>query len=292
MSPARLRLPGAGLKQIVPLLHKARYEVLPTQSAEDAVLESVPRDVVVTITASPSRGLEPTLALAERLAAEGYQVVPHLSARLVRDSAHLGEVVARMTAIGVDDVFVPAGDADPPAGEFSSALDVLEYLVELGSPFKHVGITGYPETHPKIEDDITVQSMWDKRRHATYIVSNLCFDPGVLRQWIVRIRRRGVKLPLLVGLAGPVERTKLVQMATKIGVADSARFVAGHSSAFVRLSTPGAYQPERLLDRVGSTLAAPESLVDGLHVFTFNQVRQAEQWRQELLADLSARSGR
>ena len=292
MSPARLRLPGAGLKQIVPLLHKARYEVLPTQSAEDAVLESVPRDVVVTITASPSRGLEPTLALAERLAVEGYQVVPHLSARLVRDSAHLGEVVARMTAIGVDDVFVPAGDADPPAGEFSSALDVLEYLVERGSPFKHVGITGYPETHPKIEDDITVQSMWDKRRHATYIVSNLCFDPGVLRQWIVRIRRRGVKLPLLVGLAGPVERTKLVQMATKIGVADSARFVAGHSSAFLRLSTPGAYQPERLLDRVGSTLAAPESLVDGLHVFTFNQVRQAEQWRQELLADLSARSGR
>jgi methylenetetrahydrofolate reductase (NADPH) len=81
-------------------------------------------------------------------------------------------------------------------------------------------------------------------------------------------------------------------MATKIGVADSARFVAGHSSAFVRLSTPGAYQPERLLARVGSTLAAPESLVAGLHVFTFNQVRQAEQWRQELLADLSARSSR
>jgi len=292
VSPARLRLPGAGLKQIVPLLHKARYEVLPTQSAEDAVLESVPRDVVVTITASPSRGLEPTLALAERLAAEGYQVVPHLSARLVRDSAHLGEVVARLTAIGVVDVFVPAGDADPPAGEFSSALDVLEYLIELGSPFKQVGITGYPETHPKIEDDITVQSMWDKRRHATYIVSNLCFDPAVLRQWIVRIRRRGVRLPLLVGLAGPVDRTKLVQMATKIGVADSARFVAGHSSAFVRLSTPGAYQPERLLDRVGSTLAAPESVVTGLHVFTFNQVRQAEQWRQELLADLSARSSR
>ncbi len=292
MSPARLRLPGAGLKQIAPLLHKARYEVLPTQSAEDAVLESVPRDVVITITASPTKGLEPTLALAERLAAAGYRVVPHLSARLVRNSAHLDEVVARLRAIGVDDVFVPAGDADPPAGEFTSALDVLEHLADLGSPFPRVGITGYPETHPKIEDDITVQAMWDKRRHATYIVSNLCFDPAVLRQWIVRIRRRGVKLPLLLGLAGPVDRTKLVQMATKIGVADSARFVAGHSSAFVRLSTPGAYQPERLLARVGSTLAAPESLVAGLHVFTFNQVRQAEQWRQELLADLSARSSR
>ena len=285
------RMPRAGLRQVAPLLHQARYEVLPTRSAEDAVLESVPRDVVITVTASPTRGLEPTLGLTERLRTEGFQVVPHLSARLVRDSAHLGEIVARLTAIGIEDVFVPAGDADPPAGEFSSALDVLEQLARLGSPFARVGITGYPETHPKIEDDVTVQSMWDKRRHATYIVSNLCFDPATLRHWITRIRRRGVTLPLLLGLAGPVDRTKLIQMATKIGVADSARFAAGHSSALVRMSTPGAYQPERLLARLASTLAAPESLVTGLHIFTFNQVQQSEQWRQHLLAQLPAQPG-
>ncbi len=281
-----LRLPGAGLRQLAPLLHRVRYEVLPTASAEAAVIDYVPREVAVTVTASPSKGLEPTLALTERLAAAGYQVVPHLSARLIRDAAHLAEIVARLTAAGIGDVFVPAGDAESPAGAFTSALDVLEELDKLGGPFPRVGITGYPETHPKIEDDITVQAMWDKRRHATYIVSNLCFDPSVVRQWITRIRRRGVTLPLLLGLAGPVDRTKLVQMAAKIGVADSARFAAGHSSALVRLSTPGAYQPERLLDRLGGTLAAPESLVAGLHLFTFNQVRQAEEWRQALLAQL------
>jgi methylenetetrahydrofolate reductase (NADPH) len=187
-------------------------------------------------------------------------------------------------------VFVPAGDAEAPAGQFTSALGVLEELARLGNPFPRVGITGYPETHPKITDDITVQAMWDKRRHATYIVSNLCFDPAVLRQWIARIRRRGVTLPLVVGLAGPVDSGKLMQMAAKIGIADSARFAAGHGSALVRLSTPGAYQPERLLDRLGGTLAAPESVVTGLHVFTFNQVRQAEQWRQALLAASSASS--
>ena len=290
MSAVRLRMPGGGLRQLLPLFHNARYEVLPTQRAEDAVLGSVPKDVVITVTASPTKGLEPTLALAERLSASGYQVVPHLSARLVRDSGHLAEVVARLTAIGTQDVFVPAGDADVPSGEFASALDVLENLSELGNPFPRVGITGYPETHPKIDDDVTIQAMWDKRRHATYMVSNLCFDAAVLRRWIGRIRRRGITLPLLVGLAGPVERTKLAAMATKIGVADSARFLAGHSSAFVRLSTPGAYQPERLLERVGSTLADPQSLVTGLHVFTFNQVSQAEEWRQGLLAQLPDRS--
>jgi methylenetetrahydrofolate reductase (NADH) len=292
VTPGRLRLPGAGLRHVAPLLHKARYEVVPTPSAEDAVLAYVPRDVVVTVTASPTKGLEPTLALAERLAAGGYSVVPHLSARQVRDGEHLAEIVARLAAIGTQDVFVPAGDADPPAGAFTGALDVLKSLTELGSPFPRVGITGYPETHPKIDDDVTIQAMWDKRRYATYIVSNLCFDPAVLRRWIARIRRRGITLPLLVGLAGPVERTKLAAMAAKIGVADSARFLAGHSSAFVRLSTPGAYQPERLLDRVGSVLSDPESLVCGLHIFTFNQVSQAEQWRQRLLAQLSARAAR
>jgi len=292
VSRVGLRLPGSGLRQLGPLLANARYEIFPAASAEAAVLEAVPRDVVVTVTASPTRGLEPTLAMTERLAAAGYRVVPHLSARLVRDAAHLREVVARLATIGVDDVFIPAGDADPPAGEFTSALDLLEHLASLGNPFERVGITGYPETHPKIEDDVTVQAMWDKRRHATYIVSNLCFDPATLRQWIVRIRRRGVTLPLLVGLAGPVDRARLVQMATKIGVADSARFVAGHSSAFVKLSTPGAYQPERLLDKVGGTLAAPESLVTGLHVFTFNQVANAEQWRQGLISRLAARASR
>lgn len=266
-----------------PLLRRARYEVLPTRGAEQAVLDWVPRDVTVTVTASPTKGLDRTLDLTERLIAAGYQVVPHVSARLVRDRVHFDEVVARLVAAGVDDVFVPAGDADPPAGEFTSALDLLERLSEIGSPFGRVGITGYPQTHPTIDDDVTVQAMWDKRRHATYIVSNLCFDPAVLRSWIARIRRRGVTLPLLLGLAGPVERTKLMAMATKIGVADSARFLSRHSSALLRLSAPGAYQPERLLRRLGPTLADPASLVDGLHIFTFSQLEQTEAWRQRLL---------
>jgi methylenetetrahydrofolate reductase (NADPH) len=247
------------------------------------VLESVPREVTVTVTASPTKGLEPTLALTERLIRHGYRAVPHLSARQVRDGGHLAEIVPRLVAAGVDDVFVPAGDADPPAGDFTSALDLLERLAELGNPFARVGITGYPQSHPKIEDDVTVQAMWDKRRHATYIVSNLCLDPATLRHWISRIRRRGVTLPLLLGLAGPVDRTKLMTMAAKIGVADSARFAAGHSAALIKLSTPGAYQPERLLARLSRTLADPASKVEGLHIFTFNQVEQAQAWRQRLL---------
>ncbi|MET8248939.1 5,10-methylenetetrahydrofolate reductase [Streptomyces sp. NPDC005202] len=268
------------------MLGSVRYEVLPAKATEDKVLAHVPRDVVVTVTASPVKGLEPTLALTERLAAHGYRVVPHVPARLLRDHAHLVEVVARLRAAGVDDVFVPAGDADPPAGTYEGALPVLRHLTELGRPFGQVGITGYPESHPLIDDDVTIQAMWDKRAHATYIVSNLCFDSRVLAAWVARVRRRAVTLPVHIGVAGPVERTKLLAMATKIGVGESTRFLAKHASWFARLAAPGGYTPERLLTRSAAALTAPSAAVAGLHLFTFNQLAGTERWRRAMLTRL------
>jgi methylenetetrahydrofolate reductase (NADPH) len=273
-----------GLASAAPLLEHPRYEVFPAGDVVDAVAQWVPPTVTVTVTASPAKGLDATLDLSEKLAGLGYHVVPHLSARLVRDDAHLADIAARLIACGVDDVFIPAGDADPPAGRFDSALSLLERLAEMGNPFPRTGITGYPETHPRIGDDITIQAMWDKRLLAAYIVSNLCFDPATVRRWIRRVRARGVTLPMYVGLAAPVERARLLRMAARAGAGESARFLAGHAEWFVRFGAPGGYRPERLLARLGPTVAAPAAGVVGLHLFTFNQVQQTERWRKELLA--------
>ncbi|KAB1990076.1 methylenetetrahydrofolate reductase [Streptomyces triticiradicis] len=272
-----------GAEGLGALLSGVRYEVLPAKATADQVLAHVPRDVVVTVTASPVKGLEPTLDLVGRLAAHGYRVVPHVPARLLRDDTHLKDVVDRLRETGVDDVFVPAGDADPPAGAFDGALPVLRRLSELGSPFARVGITGHPESHPLIHDDLAIQAMWDKRAHATYIVSNLCFDPRVLGDWVGRIRRRGVVLPVHVGVAGPVRRAKLLAMATRIGVGESTCFLTRHASWFLRFATPGGYAPDRLLARSAKALTAPSAEVAGLHVFTFNQIAETERWRRALL---------
>jgi methylenetetrahydrofolate reductase (NADH) len=265
------------------LLRSPRYEVLPAKGTEEAVQEWVPAGMTVTVTASPVKGLEPTIELAERLAARGYRVVPHLAARSVADDAHLDQIVARLTACGVDDVFVPGGDAPHPAGRFDSALPLLERLEEIGRPFSRIGITGHPESHPKIHDDITIQAMWDKRRYASYIVSNVCFDAAQLGRWIGRIRARGVTLPLYVGLASPAERTRLLKMAAVAGASESGRFITRHPSWILRFWLPGGYHPDRLLDRAAAVLTAPGSVVAGLHLFTFNQLRQAELWRRAAL---------
>jgi methylenetetrahydrofolate reductase (NADPH) len=271
---------------VVRLLEHARYEVLPTPSIEDKVLEHVGKDVPLTVTASPGKGLEATLELTERLTVHGYTAVPHLAARMVRDKAELAEVAQRLTSQGIDAVFVPGGDADPP-GDYPDALSLLEEIAALGSPFGHVGIAGYPESHPTISDDLTVQSMWDKRRYATHVVSNLTFDPDVLVAWVTRMRGRGIRLPLLLGIPGPVERTKLLSMATKIGVGESTKFLAKNKGLFARLAAPGGFTGERFLEKVAPRLAAPEMQVEGLHVFTFNQVEATATWRRELLEQLA-----
>jgi len=272
----------------VRLLENTRYEVLPTASIEEKLLEHVPVERTITVTASPSKGLEPTLDLAERLTGHGYVAVPHLAARMVRDRAELIEISERLTGKGITRVFVPGGDADPP-GAYPDALSMLEDLAEIGHPFTQVGITGYPESHPTIHDDLTIQSMWDKRRYATHVVSNLTFDPSMLVGWVRRMRARGITLPILLGVPGPVDRAKLISMAGKIGVGESTRFLVKHKGTFARLAAPGGFTGERFLQRCAADLAPPELGVEGVHVFTFNQVAETETWRRELLEQLTTR---
>ena len=267
------------------LLNNARYEVLPTPTTAEKVLDCVPLDVHVTVTASGAKGLEATLSLAETLAGHGYVTVPHLAARMISGRAELTEIRSRLAEAGITQVFVPGGDVDA-VGDYPDAFSLLEDLAHLAQPFEHIGIAGYPETHPKITDDLTVQAMWDKRRHATHVVSNLTFDAGAIRQWVGRMRARGVTMPLLLGMPGPIDRAKLLTMATKIGVGESTRFLAKHKSTFARLAAPGGFTGQRFLEECADVASRPESLIEGLHIFTFNQIEQTEAWRQELLAGL------
>jgi len=277
--------PVKGGAALAAFLRAPRYEVLPTEEAEDLVLAHVPKEITVTITASPRRGMDATIRLAERLASHGYSVVPHVSARLVRDAAHLREILAAIDAMGGHDIFVVAGDAQEAAGTFPDSVSLLE-AIGGDHHLRDIGVTGYPEHHSFIEDDLTIQAMWDKRRVATYIVSNLCFDTRVIKRWVARVRKRKVELPIFIGMAGVADPAKLLRVSTRIGIAESARFLRGHSNWFLRMLRPGGYDPGRFASALLPDLAAADRRVSGLHVFTFNEIEPTERWRQEMLARL------
>ncbi len=195
------------------LLRNSRFEILPLDGIEETVLAHLETDVKVTVTASPRKGLDATLDLSERLVRAGYRVVPHLSARLVRDRTQLDEVLDRVLAAGIRELFVPAGDASAPAGEFEGAAELLEAMGSRRAEFEEIDITGYPESHHLISDEETIRAMFAKAPMATHIISQICFDAPTIADWIAEVRRRGTHLPMWIGMPGSVDYAKLMRIS-------------------------------------------------------------------------------
>lgn len=264
---------------------------MPLDGVEQEVLRHVPRELTLTITSSPTRGIEPTLSLAEALARHGYRIVPHLAARLIASRRQLAELLTRIEALGSDEVFVVAGDIEQAVGPFEGASALLREMADLRGRRPRVGVTGYPESHAFITDEATIQAMFDKVPYADYIVSQICFDAEVISTWIRRVRDRGVTLPIYVGLPGPTDAMRLLRLSRRIGLGESARFLRRHGSWLGRLTLPRAYRPEDLLQQLRGALTRPENQLSGLHLFTFNEIAQSEQWRRSELSRLTTSPG-
>jgi methylenetetrahydrofolate reductase (NADPH) len=283
--PAAARPEGAATQaqeSLAGLLRRPRYEVFPLPGIEDELVRHVPNEVKVTVTSSPRLGLDVTLRLAEEVVRRGFSVVPHVAARLVTDEKHLREIVDRLRQIRVREIFVIAGDARIPAGKFAGAHDLLVALADLKHDLDEIGISGYPESHPFISDEATIQTMFDKAPHASYIVSQLCLDPAVITWWIGAVRERGVALPIYVGIPGVTPRRKLVRISGRIGVGDSVRFLRKQGGIVTRLLLRGRFGPGYLLEGLSPQIAK----IAGLHVYTFNELRGTERWRRETLEHL------
>ena len=275
-------------RRLAEFLRHPGYEVIPLAGIEESVVEHVPRDIGLTVTASPGKGMGATLDLAERLAAHGFSVAPHLSARLIRDRSELAEILQRLRGAGVRNAFVVAGDVPEPAGPFEGAVDLLRAMSEIGHQFEKVGITGYPESHPIISDETTIQAMYDKAPYADYIISQICFDPKTISEWARWVKRRGVDLPIRVGMPGVVNRQKLMRISATIGLGESARFLLKQRNWLLKMFMPGGYSPNRLVLGLKPALSDPESNFAGFHIYTFNDVEKTEAWRREMLERVEA----
>ncbi len=269
------------------LLRNVSYEIMPFTSTADAVLAHVPTTVPLTVTVTEARGMEPTLALAERLLRHGYRVAPHLAARHFIDQHHLADVVARLAAAGARSVFVIGGDSPEPTGTFPDAYALLRAMQAVGHPFEEIGIAGYPEGHALISQGAIDLALKQKAPLATHIVTQICFDAVTTSSWAARVAACGVDLPVQVGLPGPVRRQRLVRIAARLGLGQSARFLQKQQSLLWRFLVPGGYHPTRLAKQLGVAVTRTSTNIQGLHIFTFNELARTEIWRRELLSSVS-----
>ena len=263
------------------------YEVIPFEKTEAQVLQHVPRDVRLTVTASPAKGQGATIDLTVALAGHGYTVAPHLSAQQIRGRAHLADIVARCREAGISGVFVIGGDPTDTATEFRHAHDLLVALHELDHGFTDIGIGGHPEGHPAVSDDVLFRALKDKALLATHIKTQIVFNPAVILRWAQEAKRRGIELPVQVGIPGAVHRQKLLRVSGGLGIGESAKFLKKQQSLLWRFFVPGGYDPTKIIKGLVPHIGRPDNTLDGFHVFTFNDLEPTEAWRTRNLQNLS-----
>src|SRR5215210_5989098 len=132
-------------------------------------------------------------------------------------------------------------------------------------------------------DEELDRALLDKQPFASYVVTQICFDADTILRWISGIRRKGIRLPVYVGLPGAVDRRKLLRVSLKVGVGDSVRFLRKQTGLVGMLLKPGGYSPDELVERLAPYAGDEHYDIVGLHLYTFNQVESTEQWRQRML---------
>ena len=264
---------------VTPALTAARFEVLPFAGSLDEAAH-LPESVRLTVTCSPKHGPDRTVEVATSLRELGHDVTVHLAARMVTGPDHLDRILSAMAQAGVDDAFVIGGDADPPLGAYSSAAELLELLADHPLRPRSIGIAGYPEGHPAIDDEVLEQALADKSRHADYVVTQMCFDPDALATWVARQRDAGITLPVLIGIPGKVSRTKLIELSARIGVGPSLSFLRKQRGIRALLSKGST--ADNLYEKLAVTVDDPELRIVGFHIFTFNQLLETWRWHRAL----------
>jgi methylenetetrahydrofolate reductase (NADPH) len=280
------RLDADGSAALARVLADPTFEMIPLKNVREQAA-ALPRGAAVSVTASPAKGIEATVELAIELEGSGLRAIPHLSARMIRDRAHLATLLSRLRDAGIDRAFVVGGDADEP-GEFLDGLSLLRGMADLGQAPSELGCPCYPQGHPDIPDEALAQALRDKAPFVQYMTTQLCFDPKAIASFVAARHAEGIDLDVKLGIPGVAEIPKLMSISARIGVKDASKFVL-RNYRFVGqlLKSGGIYKPSRLVQDLAPVISDQGARVIGLHVYTFNNVPATVAWRDELRSSLA-----
>jgi methylenetetrahydrofolate reductase (NADPH) len=281
----RRSLADAERAALAALLADPIFELLPLKSIADQV-PHLPPGALVSVTASPAKGMDATLDWAARLQADGFRAIPHLSARMITSRHVLAGLLERAREGGLRRAFVVGGDADEP-GEYLDGLSLLRAMTELGHPFETIGCPAYPQGHPDIPDEALAGALRDKAPFVEHVTTQMDFDTAAIAAWVRARRDEGFVPNVVIGVPGVADPKKLLSIATRIGVTDAKRFLMKNLRFVTGLAKSGGfYKPTGFVEELAPLVADPAARVTGLHLYTFNAVEATDAWRREELAQL------
>lgn len=282
---------GAALPPALPIARLAQgasFELAPTalEAGPDQLeqaAEVLPRGTAITIPALGRDSLQMRLATARAVREAGFEPVPCIAARRLRDRAHAHEIIGRFRdEAGAARLVLVGGDERVAAGEFASALELLVQLRGHAHGLSGIGLAAYPEGHPTIPHGVleaeldTKLAVAEDAGLAPFIITQFAFDAPPIIAWLEALRARGCTAPVSIGLAGPAPVLRLMRHARTCGAGASARNLIGKGASIARLMQEAGPDPvirDLAEAEVGQRLGPVT-----LHLFSFGELARTARW--------------
>jgi methylenetetrahydrofolate reductase (NADPH) len=275
--------------QVQDLMQGYSIEVMPRTAAkvEDfkALLPKGTRVYIAHIDGTP---IEDMVTTAARLAADGFDVMPHFPARIIADQATLSDWVARYQGeADVKQGLILAGGVDQPVGDFHSSMQLLETGVFDRAGFERLHVAGHPEGNRDIDpdggDNTVMEALHWKQAFAERtdaqmaIATQFAFDAKPIIAWAEALAQAGITIPIHLGIAGPAKLQTLIKFAIACGVGPSLKVLQKRAMDVSKLLLP--YEPTEVLTDLAAYRAEnPDSLIESIHIFPLGGIKTAATW--------------
>lgn len=281
----------AGVSAVVEAFLKGfSIEVMPrTAEKVESFRDLLPEGTRVYIAHIDGTPIEDMVATAKRLHAEGFPVMPHFPARIIRDKAMLADWIARYRGeADVKQGLILAGGLAQPAGEFDSSMQLLE--TGLFDGFERLHVAGHPEGNKDIDPDgsdrmVMEAARWkqafaERTDAKMAMATQFCFEAKPVIDWVNRLNAEGIRLPVHIGVAGPAKLQTLIKFAIACGVGPSLRVLQKRAMDVTKLLLP--YEPDDFVAELAAHKAAhPEFGIEAVHFFPLGGIKTNATWAIE-----------
>jgi len=262
-------------------------EVMPRTAAKvDDFKVLLPKGTRVYIAHIEGTPIEDMVATAKRLTNDGYSVMPHFPARIVKDKATLENWVAMYRGeAGVDQALLLAGGVGTPYGDYHSSMQLLESGAFDG--FKRLHVAGHPEGNRDIDPkggttNVDDALRWKQRFSETTdakmaLATQFAFEAGPIIEWADSLKEAGITIPIHIGIAGPAKLQTMIKFAMACGVGPSVKVLQKRAKDVTKLLLP--FEPTEVLTALAAHKAAnPESNIERVHFFPLGGIKTNANW--------------
>jgi methylenetetrahydrofolate reductase (NADPH) len=244
----------------------------------------LPAGMTVYVAHTPKASVDDVVRVAVKAQSLGFRASPHIVARRLPSEHALQDALGKLTAAGVQQVLLVAGDLERPVGKFASTLEVMDTGLLEASGIKHVGVAGHPEGHKSIGPAAMLAALDHKQAFGArtgikvHIVTQFGFNPHAVCAWDRRLTEAGITLPVHVGIAGPTPLPKLIKFALQCGVGASMHSLAKNMSAMANLARLATTPDEMLLGLIRGRAEYTGSRLVQPHFYAFGGTIATATW--------------